>query len=444
MAENPLEHAPDELAQRRHADGRADDYRTRYARDIDRILYSSAFRRLSGITQVVSADETLLFHNRLTHTLKVAQIARRMAERIVGEFENAIAAPGLIPEAAEAAALAHDLGHPPFGHIAEEVLRELCDAEGVNGYEGNAQTFRIVTRLSWRTETPGLNLTRRTLRAILKYPWLRDPNDDLRSRKWGSYESEQTDFSFATDGFDDTRSLEAQIMDWADDITYAVHDLEDFYRAGLTPIARMHDDDVERNRFIIKATQALGKYPEFDADLATTAFNEILNAIPFERPYEGTNEDRRRIHKASSYLITRFIDKTRLGFEGGALSIPPDIWHEVNMLKQLTWHYVINSPDLASIQEGQKEIIRSLFSYLRKWATEEKTPERLPTRFRETLKAIRADDEASGVLNNEPARIRARAAADYIASLTEAQAVELHGRLTGGTRSSVMSAWVRA
>lgn len=433
-------------AQRRLSGDRPDDYREPYARDTDRILYSSAFRRLTGVTQVVSADETLLFHNRLTHTLKVAQIARRLSERLLGEFGEQLAAgPGLYPAAAEAAALAHDLGHPPFGHIAEEVLSAKCDDPqiDINGYEGNAQSFRIVTKLSWRTDRPGLNLTRRTLRAILKYPWMRiDAKAD--ADKWGAYESETSDFRWATENEDTpSKSLEAEIMDWADDITYAVHDLEDFYRAGLTPIPQLHSDTFERQRFVSRATGALNKYEEFDSDTANAAFDEILQTIAFERPYDGTNEARKRIHQASSILISRFI-----GFTGLApdcrLSIKPNLWHEVNMLKQLTWHYVINSPDLATIQEGQKRIIADLFDYLVQWSCREPNRDRLPTRFRETLKAIRLDDEAKGTLQNEKTKLAARAASDYISSLTEAQAVELYERLFGVSRSSAMHAWVRA
>lgn len=432
-------------AERRHKPDRPDDYRRPYARDIDRVLYSSAFRRLTGITQVVSADETLLFHNRLTHTLKVAQIARRLSERLCQDnSEQLVDGPGLEPESAEAAALAHDLGHPPFGHIAEGVLRDLGDEHGIGGYEGNAQTFRIVTRLSWRVSTPGLNLTRRTLRGILKYPWRRI-NEHKNETKWGAYESEKSDFAFATQGEPaGAKSLEAHIMDWADDITYAVHDLEDFYRAGLTPIARLHWDELERQRFVSRATRSLGRYSEFDADTGAKAFQEILDTIPFERPYEGTNDDRRLIHETSSNLITRFINHTRLAPDAVSLSISPDIWHEVNMLKQLTWHYVINSPDLATIQEGQKRIIKDLFEYLIKWASWETNADRLPTRFRENLKTIRRDDEAKAALGEDEGKLRCRAAADYVASLTEAQVIELYGRLFGHSRSSILHGWVRA
>ena len=138
----------------------ADDYRNPAQRDRDRVLYSGAFRRLGGVTQVVATSETLLVHNRLTHTLKVAQVARRLAEKIVSGTPEAdlAAAGGVDPDVVETGALAHDLGHPPFGHIAEDELQKILDERHlVDGFEGNAQSFRIVTKsrfVPWRSEAP--------------------------------------------------------------------------------------------------------------------------------------------------------------------------------------------------------------------------------------------------------------------------------------------------
>ena len=177
-----------------HKSDRAQDQRTDGQRDRDRILHSSALRRLAGVTQVALANERYVFHNRLTHTLKVAQVARRLAEyAIVDQGDAASSLGGIDPDVVEAAALAHDLGHPPFGHIAERVLDELVRKTGnSNGFEGNPQSFRTVTRLALRHEGfPGLNLTRATLNAILKYPWLRETGGGLRERKWGAYSSER-------------------------------------------------------------------------------------------------------------------------------------------------------------------------------------------------------------------------------------------------------------
>ena len=126
------------------------DYRLPAQIDRDRVQYASAFARLAEVTQVVSADKGYVFHNRLTHSLKVAQLARRLAEKLKAEQPNAVRKlGGLDPDVAEAAALAHDLGHPPFGHLAEEALDELCREHGLtDGFEGNAQSFRIVTNIT--------------------------------------------------------------------------------------------------------------------------------------------------------------------------------------------------------------------------------------------------------------------------------------------------------
>jgi dGTPase len=176
--------------------------RTEGQRDRDRILYAPLFRRLAEVTQVVSPVNGYVFHNRLTHTLEVAQIGRRIAEnllrepgaktaRVIGELG------GLDPDVVEAAALLHDLGHPPFGHLAEQELQRLLRLSGdTEGFEGNAQSVRIVTRLEVQSELfAGLNLTRATINASLKYPWTRSQRP--AERKWGAYETESAYLSFA-------------------------------------------------------------------------------------------------------------------------------------------------------------------------------------------------------------------------------------------------------
>jgi dGTPase len=190
-------------------------------RDRDRVLYTSALRRLAAITQVVSPTEGSVFHNRLTHTLEVAQIGRRLAEDLCKDEDLVEALGGIDPERVEAAALAHDLGHPPFGHIAEKVLDGLIVSRGVeDGFESNAQAFRIATKLAVRKEEfPGLNLTRATLNAVLKYPWLRE-NSGPKHDKWSVYSTEDQEFSWVKEPYSlkNDRSPEAELMDWADDI----------------------------------------------------------------------------------------------------------------------------------------------------------------------------------------------------------------------------------
>ena len=182
---------------------RALEFRTAGQRDRDRILHSSAFRRLAGVTQVVSSNEdSHLLHNRLTHSMKVAQVARRLAERmLLVQPEEAAAVGGIDPDVVEAAALAHDLGHPPFGHVGEKALDAAAKSTLTDAFEGNAQSFRIVTKISIRnTADHGLNLSRATLNAMLKYPWLRGSGGTKEEKKWSVYYTEAPEFEFARDG----------------------------------------------------------------------------------------------------------------------------------------------------------------------------------------------------------------------------------------------------
>ncbi len=242
-----------ERTARRHDPENDEHQRTRFERDRDAIVHSNALRRLAGVTQVVSPSEGHVFHNRLTHTLEVAQIAQRLAEKIRGENDVKLLESygGLDVNVVEAAALAHDLGHPPFGHVAEHELDRLVLEEkspSAEGFEGNAQAFRILTKLAVRQiDSPGLNLTAAVLNATLKYPYLQENKGTETPpkpahRKWGAYRSERDDLAFARKLQDrnreDWQSLEAEIMDWSDDIAYAVSDTEDFFRAGLIPLDR--------------------------------------------------------------------------------------------------------------------------------------------------------------------------------------------------------------
>ncbi len=170
---------------------------------------------------------------------------------------------GLDPEVVEAAALAHDLGHPPFGHAAERELDKLMrDAGVLDGFEGNAQTFRVLTKLAIRSsDFPGLNLCRATLNAVLKYPWYRQTFPERRQQKWGAYGAESGEFAWVRgpEPRDTRKCAEAELMDFADDIAYAIHDVEDFYRAGLIPLDRLVRYDDEVDKFLEGAFTSLQK-----------------------------------------------------------------------------------------------------------------------------------------------------------------------------------------
>lgn len=255
--------------------------RTPAQRDRDRVLYSSAFQRLAYVTQVTASEAGHTFHNRLSHSLKVAQVGRRNLERLQaqvedGELEGDAAAlvTAADPDSVEACCLAHDLGHPPFGPIAEEELHSRARDHVDDGFEGNAQSFRIVTRLSVRAESAGLNLTRQTLDGMLKYPWKHWDNDPLpgekRERKWGYYQDDSDAFEFTRAGWPEEaahelpeRCFEAELMEWADDVTFAVHDTDDFFRAGLVPLDRLAEPSGEESkRFLERLAAAKAAEPK--------------------------------------------------------------------------------------------------------------------------------------------------------------------------------------
>jgi len=406
------------------------------------------------VTQVVGAAEGHIFHNRLTHTLEVAQLARRLAQKLAtDQAELAAELGGLEPEVAEAAALAHDLGHPPFGHVAEEELSGIItdDLAIKEGFEGNAQTFRVVTRLSMRhLDYPGQNLTRATLNAVLKYPWFRG-SSALKKRKYGAYSSERDDFSFArrlqSSLGKSEKSAEAEIMDWADDIAYAVHDVEDFYRAGLVPLDRLMDDrHGEMDRFV-EGTFARWKLEGFrpvrahsDSDLRD-AFSNLIEQLRYTQriaePYTGGKDQRARLRSLTSLLISRYVpaivlrkpDKT----DPRTVEIQLEAEREITMLKQLTWFYVIQRPSLAAQQLGQRRVVRDLFSIYHEATETLSSRDLLPIGAREFFESALQSTPGQDI-----PQLRARVAADVVCDLSEQQATALHRRLTGVDPGSVL------
>jgi dGTPase len=416
---------------------------------------------------VVAASEGHVFHNRLTHTLKVAQVARRLAEMLVRPWDEATTHPEPRPaidaDVVEAAALAHDLGHPPYGHVAETQLHtlmrgagrpvtatEAAEADGVtvydgnDGFEGNAQSFRIITKLALSNLSfRGLDLTTATLAATLKYPWLHD-GDSPHSRafkKWGAYRSEQDDFRFALRLGPETplptpengnRSLEADIMDWADDIAYAVHDAEDFYRAGLLPLDRLAESHSQRAEFadwVRRRWQAQGKNPAATVEDLAAATDVIRTLFGSRAPYDGSSEQRIAVRNFVSALVARYVLATQLVFQEGvhSLRIDPAYKLEVDVLKELTWRYVIERPSLASQQEGQVRTVRDLFEIFVDAMEGRKNRAILPQRALQLLDG--AEDTPL---------LRGRTACDLICSLTEQEASRLHRRLTGLEIGSVI------
>jgi dGTPase len=424
---------PADLAARRYAEpiqNEAPPYgrtRTSGERDRDRVLYCSAFQRLAGITQVVPAQRGQSLHSRLTHSIKVAHVARRLAQRLIEEDPSR--AELLDPDMVEAAALAHDIGHPPFGHIAEKVLDDFVRLHGCDGFEGNAQSFRVVTRLAQRWtgggdgEEWGLNLSRGTLDGILKYPWQRKMGDPKKERKWSAYVDDLAVFEWVREGaVEDVKSPAAEVMDWADDVTYAVHDMEDFFRAGLVPIDRLCISQTEREGFCrsVRAPGGLNsRLGGFTADEFDDAVDGLFELLDFTEPFTGGAIQRQRLRERSSFLIRemmrafRMDSEYRVTVERGPATI-------VAVLKELIWSYVIKQQELATVQHGQQEVVDALTKAC--WdASQDDRMELFPPLERHALRVAKQPSDA------------ARVVADFIARMTEERAIELHRRLLGVT-----------
>jgi len=411
-----------------HLDDRPSDQRTQFQRDRDRILYTSAFRRLAGITQVVSPTESQVIHNRLTHTLEVAQIGRRIAEKLLqdaSETDRPELEQVLSPDVVEASALAHDLGHPPLGHITEQELNNLVRDQAVpDGFDGNAQSFRIVTQLAIRNELfLGLNLTRATLNALLKYPWMQRGDPDPEP-KWGAYTTESTMFEWTRSGYgvnDKRRSLEAEIMDWSDDIAYAVHDVEDFTRAGVIPLHRLLKDQRERDRFFADASPELKKSGVLDEDIEAFS-RDVPELFPLLDAYDGSRSHRAALRRLTASLIARYVMETRVALTatGASLNIPDRHRAEVAILKQLTWYYVIENPALAVQQHGLRAVVRGLFEI---YLNANRPKGQLGIFPIDTQRQLNEADGSNSLVM--------RIIADHIASMTEEQVITTYQRLTG-------------
>ena len=383
--------------------------RSDFARDRARVLHSYAFRRLADKTQVVVPGEDDFPRTRLTHSLEVAQIAREMG-----------AALGCDPDVVDAAGLAHDLGHPPFGHNGEDVLDEL--AADCGGFEGNAQTLRILTRLEAKVIAPagepgGLNLTRATLDATCKYPWERRSG----SRKFGVYAADRDAFAWLRSGAPEgRRCIEAQVMDWADDVAYSVHDVEDGVHSGHIALSVV--DGAEREALCEVAAELYS--PEPPSALAPV-LDDLLQ-LPTLRDlagYDGSYAAQAAAKRATSELTGRFAGsavaatQARYGEDPLAryaadLVVPERIAAECALLKAVAARYVMRRRVALDRMAAQRRLLRELVS-----AIVDRAPGSLD----------RAASQAWHQAADEAGRLRA--VIDQIAQLTDSSARLWHARL---------------
>jgi dGTPase len=382
-----------------------------FERDRARVLHSAALRRLAAKTQVVEVGSGDFPRTRLTHSLECAQIGR--------EFGAVL---GCDPDLVDAACLAHDLGHPPFGHNGESALAEF--AAGCGGFEGNAQSLRLLTRLEAKVPGAGLNLTRATLDATLKYPW---PARDGEV-KFGVYAADAEVFDWIRRGAPPAKPcLEAQVMDWSDDVAYSVHDLEDGLQAGLITLGALRDP-VEQKAVAALTAAEYCPPGSVTVDELCEVFADLL-ALPCWPPaYDGGLESLAALKNLTSELIGRFCraaqqatlaaaaapsaGPARLARYAADLVVPSQQRLECALLKGVTAQYVMSRAGAAENQARERELIAELAAAVRAGA-----PATLDPVFRPAYAAAVTDQE------------RLRVVVDQIASLTDTSATAWHRRL---------------
>lgn len=423
------------------------DPRSPGAKDCDRIIYSQAFHRLIGITQILPPDSQLpRVHNRLTHSLKVSQLARAVAERVIhvakrkNQTSLVRALGGLDPSVAAAAGLAHDLGHPPFGHAGEQQLDEL--SYGAHsllktrcGFEGNAQTFHIATKLeASHGVSLGLRLTAGTRAALLKYPWPR-ASSGLASRKFGYYLEDKVDFSDAREWLNATcvgtgqQSLEASCMDIADDITYAVHDFEDFLALGLIRSSSVlyHCDQFVRGRRSSSKNPLETLSSKLQKDYEDRYQQPLLRQacrVVMSQNLPTASSSPSELREWRNSNLVYFLSTIRLSAEpqgNTGARVRPDVgaWHLLELLKFFSKYYVIQRQDTQVLQRAGNSLLRGCLEGLRAW-TADKSGLPLPPRFSQVMEWSRAIESSPG-----------RPYLDYLCTLSDAEVVELSDLVRG-------------
>lgn len=396
--------------------------RTEFARDRARVTHSSALRRLGAKTQVLTPSFTDFARTRLTHSLEVAQVGREMAV----EF-------GVDPDVVDSACLAHDLGHPPYGHNGERALNDWSKDFG--GFEGNAQTLRLLTRIEQKVYSKdgvafGLNLTRATLDACCKYPWTAanavvDAGAD-RSLKFGVYEDDVPVFEWIRqDAPQAVKCFEAQIMDFSDDVAYSVHDFEDAVVEGSLQLG-----ELAANEEAIVAEIERWNGSRIPRHELVDAMNRLQENQYWLLSYSGEPRDSAKLKNFTSSVIGSFVSRTTeatfaanpdvsFGRYTADVVIPNEVLAEIAIFKGLVSYFLMSHRDSQPRYEAQRIQLTELADVLLAANGKHLDP------YSSAAWSIAKTQE-----------MQYRVIVDQIASLTDGSAARLHGALVQSKKSS--------
>ncbi|MDO5673052.1 MAG: deoxyguanosinetriphosphate triphosphohydrolase [Actinomycetaceae bacterium] len=413
--------------------------RTNFERDRARVLHSAALRRLGAKTQVLRPSYQDFIRTRLTHSLEVAQVGRELGKAL-----------GCNPDVVDAACLSHDLGHPPFGHNGERILARI--AAGIGGFEGNAQTLRLLARLEPKVvdtdgRPAGLNLTRAALDATVKYPWTRYKGPEAGgSEKFGVYEDDLEILSWMRGDVLELdsdkrykRCIEAQVMDLSDDIGYSVHDVEDAIQMGVLDPKSL-DPQSSLMADVLATTRKWYKTTWSDKELLE-AFSRLASLDSWLGSFTGTYGDLAALKDMTSQLIGRFVEAahnaTREVYGPGRLTrysadlvIPETTWQEITVLKGLAVHFVMAPREKTVDHFNQQDTLNDLVGVLLE--AQESGEHALEEPFAALWSQAGA---GAGDLQTDRDAGRLRAVIDQVASLTDVSAQRWHARWCGVLRA---------
>jgi dGTPase len=448
MAGHPYDRFGEELTGVKSGSSHEHKSRSAVSKDRDRIIHCGAFRRLQRKSQIVGVQSSDFFRTRLTHTVECAQIGRGIGLRSLSSgkrLEGVVEEVEHLPDLIEAACLAHDLGHPPFGHNGEKALQSMMYKHARRSFEGNAQSFRIVTNLEPKVQAGerwcGLDLTRTTLKAILKYPW--DENDE-RAKKKGKFclydqPDDRAVFDWLFEGEKLDCTIATHILETADDIAYAVHDFEDGVWSGMIPLFRLYDETkTEARDLLIKKVEELDArdgddlFAEADFD---SLFEQLLpnpDSDPWATvPFDRSRDARAGLKNFSAGLIGEFIKAVTPedSFEAPA----GDVKRRLRLLTGMARVWMIESASQETLRFGQQRLIEDLFEGY--WSNAKMLQRETWARVGNPAQNDRDLSGEKGALEPEELPIwqaKARVICDHVSGMTDLYALHMHSEMFAG------------